>query len=373
MKCEICNKEVDGLKGLSCHLVKNHKFDKKEYYDKHLKKQNEGKCYFCENESIFFNLTKGYHRICDSKICLGKTRATGTYEFLMYKYNLSEKEAIILMNQRSSERGIKITEGLQKAFKENDKFFKEKSHQSKDFWLKRGFSEEESLNKIKIINDNIHKKTSDKRKNNPELYKGLYPNQLDYWLKKGFTKEESKEKRKERQSTFTLEKCIDRHGEIEGLRIWNDRQEKWSKKIEDKYKNGDFVKFRNDNYSEPELELFENLIERLNLKNNEKVHYGKKQFFRHFKDLDKTFSFDFVYIKKIIEFNGDYWHCNPIKFNRNYWHKYLQMFAYEIWEKEEIKIKAIKNLGYDVLIIWEYDYNNQRELTIQKCIDFLNS
>ena len=82
MKCEICNKEFNNTKGLSLHLVQVHKFnkkDKKDYYDKYLKRNGEGNCYFCENESIFFNLTKGYHRICESKVCLGKTRSSGIF------------------------------------------------------------------------------------------------------------------------------------------------------------------------------------------------------------------------------------------------------------------------------------------------------
>lgn len=375
MKCEICNKEIDNTKGLSVHLVKSHNYninDKKEYYDKYFKKENEGKCYFCNNEAKFFDLTRGYHRICNSKVCLGKTRATGTYEFLMYKYNLSKDDAIELMNSRAEERGVKITQGLQKSFELNENFFKEKSHQSIIFWLKRGYTQIESETKVKEVCDNIHEKTWNKRRNNPELYKDVNTTKLEYWLKKGFTKEESKEKIKERQRTFTLEKCIDKYGETKGLEIWNNRQMKWSSKIETKYKNGDFVKFRNENYSEPEIEMFETLIEKLNLK-QEKVYYGKKQFYRHFKELGKTYSYDFVYDKKIIEFNGDYWHCNPKMYNENYFHKYLQMLASEIWKNEKIKIDSITNIGYKVLTIWEYDYNNHREETIQKCIDFLNN
>ena len=94
-KCEICEKEFSNTKGLSVHITKEHKdITKKYYYDSFIKKENEGKCYFCDDESIFKNITNGYHRICDSKECLGKTRATGTYEFLMYKYNLSKDDAI---------------------------------------------------------------------------------------------------------------------------------------------------------------------------------------------------------------------------------------------------------------------------------------
>jgi len=372
MKCEICNKNVNGLKGLSCHLVKYHKINKKEYYDKYFKKENEGKCYFCNNESIFLNLTKGYHKICNSKECLGKTRATGTYEFLMYKYGLSKIDAIKMMNERALDRSKKITNGLQKSFEKNENFFKEKSRQNIKFWLKKGYSQEESEIEVKKVWDDIHKKTWNKRKNKPELYKDVNTTQIEYWLKKGFTRNESIEKIKERQKTFTLEKCIDKYGEIQGLEIWNSRQIKWSEKVETKYKNGDFVKFRNDNYSEPEIEMFDIIIEKLDLK-DKNIHYGKKQFYRHFKDLGKTFSYDFVYNKKVIEFNGDYWHCNPNTYNKNYFHKYLQMFAYEIWEKEKIKIKSIKDLGYEVLIIWECDYKYHKDETIQKCIEFLNS
>ena len=129
IKCEICNMEIKDLKGLSIHLSQKHKFDKfqlKEYYDKFLRKEKEGLCYFCEKEAIFRGLTNGYHKICKSKECLGKTRATGTYEFLMYKYNLSKDDAIKLMNSRAEDRGKKIKNGLWKSLEKNEKFFKEK-------------------------------------------------------------------------------------------------------------------------------------------------------------------------------------------------------------------------------------------------------
>ena len=193
---------------------------------------------------------------------------------------------------------------------------------------------------------------------------------IEYWLNKGYNEKEAKQKLSDRQKTFTLNKCVIKYGEIKGLEIWNERQRKWSEKIESKYKNGDFVKFRNENYSIPELELFEIIIEKSNLI-NEKIYYGKKQFFRHFKKLGKTFSYDFVYGKKIIEFNGDYWHCNPKKYNKNYFHQYLQMFAYEIWDKDKIRIDSIKKEGFDVLIIWESDYNNHKDEIIQNCLNFL--
>ena len=60
----------------------------------------------------------------------------------------------------------------------------------------------------------------------------------------------------------------------------------------------------------------------------------------------------------IIECNGDYWHCNPNIYNENYFHKKIRKTAKEIWEKDLIKRKIITKSGYIVIVIWEYDWNN---------------
>ena len=92
--------------------------------------------------------------------------------------------------------------------------------------------------------DDIHTKTWKKRRENSELYQDVNTTQIGYWLKKGYTEKESKERIKERQLTFTLEKCIQKYGEIDGLKIWTERQKNWSEKVEIMYKNGLFVKFK---------------------------------------------------------------------------------------------------------------------------------
>ena len=197
-KCEICGKEFINTKGLSVHLTKEHKdITKKYYYDKFLMKETS-KCYFCDNEAIFKNITNGYHKICNSKECLGKTRATGTYEFLMYKYNLPKDDAIKLMNGRADDRGEKIKEGLNKSFEKNENFFKEKSRQCVEFWLKKGYSQENAEIEVKKSFDDIHTKTWKKRRENSELYQDVNTTQIGYWLKKGYTEKESKERIKER-------------------------------------------------------------------------------------------------------------------------------------------------------------------------------
>jgi G:T-mismatch repair DNA endonuclease (very short patch repair protein) len=326
------------------------------------------KCYFCDNEAIFKNITNGYHKICNSKECLGKTRATGTYEFLMYKYNLPKDDAIKLMNGRADDRGEKIKEGLNKSFEKNENFFKEKSRQCVEFWLKKGYSQENAEIEVKKSFDDIHTKTWKKRRENSELYQDVNTTQIGYWLKKGYTEKESKERIKERQLTFTLEKCIQKYGEIDGLKIWTERQKNWSEKVEIMYKNGLFVKFKKEPYSNNEIELFSKVSERI----SKKTYFGENQFYRYFRDLGQTFAYDFVLEKKVIEFNGDYWHCNPKLYKENFFNKSKQMFAKDIWNYDKIKMNSIENLGYESLIIWENDYKQNEEQVIQRCIDFIN-
>lgn len=50
---------------------------------------------------------------------------------------------------------------------------------------------------------------------------------LKYYTSRGYTLEEAKIALSERQSTFSLAKCIEKHGEVEGKKVWQARQDKW--------------------------------------------------------------------------------------------------------------------------------------------------
>lgn len=68
-----------------------------------------------------------------------------------------------------------------------------------------------------------------------------------------------------------------------------------------------------------------------------------------------------VYLKDyntMVECNGDYWHCNPKIYESDYYHKQIRLMAKEIWEKDAIKKQKINKLGYKLIILWEYDWNN---------------
>lgn len=60
----------------------------------------------------------------------------------------------------------------------------------------------------------------------------------------------------------------------------------------------------------------------------------------------------------IIEFYGDYWHCNPKKFKYDYFHRHKKKTASQIWDEDLLRVEKIKNLGYNLEVIWESDLND---------------
>jgi hypothetical protein len=64
----------------------------------------------------------------------------------------------------------------------------------------------------------------------------------------------------------------------------------------------------------------------------------------------------------IIEYYGDYWHCNPNKYDQDYYHKIKKKTAKEIWERDNIKIDLVKKNGYTLEVLWEYDFNQNPKI-----------
>lgn len=68
----------------------------------------------------------------------------------------------------------------------------------------------------------------------------------------------------------------------------------------------------------------------------------------------------------IIEYNGDYWHCNPNKFSKDYLHPHKKKTSEEIWNEDKIRIDNIKKYGYNLEVVWESEYKGKT--TLQKII-----
>jgi G:T-mismatch repair DNA endonuclease (very short patch repair protein) len=60
------------------------------------------------------------------------------------------------------------------------------------------------------------------------------------------------------------------------------------------------------------------------------------------------------------EFNGDYWHGNPLFYNTDFIIKNKKKVK-EIWEKDRKKIYEAKKCGIKIYTIWENDWLNNNE------------
>lgn len=73
----------------------------------------------------------------------------------------------------------------------------------------------------------------------------------------------------------------------------------------------------------------------------------------------------------LIEYNGDYWHCNPNKYEKDYFNKKKSMFAQELWEQDKKKRELAEKKGYKLFTIWESDYRFNKQNEINKIISNL--
>ena len=293
----------------------------------------------------------------------------------------TKKEAIneISKQQQKSSKCVKTYHGKSK------KMLKEKGYSDEDikricliptnseFWVNRGYSENEAKFKISELQTENANKFAKLRKDNPNNYSATTHTQLGYWLNKGYSKKESKIKLSERQKTFSKEICIKKYGEEEGKKRFTERQNKWSKSLT----NGGNLKI---GYSKISQDLFNVLLETYDIDNRNNIYFATHN--KEYK-LDKCESeggiwlYDFTDTnnKKIIEFHGDMFHGNPKKYKAtDYPHPFRKTItAQDMWNKDKRKLNVAIEEGFDVLVIWdsEYRWGNKQEI-INKCIAFIN-
>jgi hypothetical protein len=131
--------------------------------------------------------------------------------------------------------------------------------------------------------------------------------------------------------------------------------------------------FNTSNYSIVSQDLFWILYENININSTLKFHTYNKEFYLYDSDTKKVYVYDFRYNNKIIEFNGDYYHCNPLLYESDYYNKKKEMYAKDIWILDNIKINSVKKAGFEILIIWQHEFINNPENTVTKCLKFLKN
>ena len=152
--------------------------------------------------------------------------------------------------------------------------------------------------------------------------------------------EEGRDIIKRMKNTTSLDKFVERYGEIIG-------REKYINWIEN-------VTSCHQWYSKVSQELFWRLFEDLNLLEHETRFYelnSEEQFYLN----DKVIRVDFKYKNKIIEFNGDYWHANPELYSKS--DKLVKgKTAESIWAKDASRIDRLTSAGYEIMVVWENEW-----------------
>lgn len=209
----------------------------------------------------------------------------------------------------------------------------------------------------KIDKEELHKKVKNSIKNSEKR-----TNTIIYWTNLGYSEEEAKVKVSQRQTTFSLEKCIEKYGEEEGTKRWVARQDKWHNSCKKTRKNGFskisqelfweiFNQITNDIEFIYFAELGENKLPDISGVNNE----------YRLKLPERALLPDFINTKtkKVIEFDGTYWHGQ-------------HMINYPNKLRDEVRDKILIKNGYQVLHINEENYRKNKDDVIKECLEFLN-
>ena len=153
---------------------------------------------------------------------------------------------------------------------------------------------------------------------------------LDYYLARGYSQDEASQALKERQGTFSLEKCISKYGEIDGLIRFNERQAQWQATLNSK--SDDEIADINRRKSKP---VTGRRISTLN-KNFESVLI----------DLGLSYESEFS-VKSIL--------------------------AEDVWQHDKLKCDTAINAGFEYIVIWEYDFINNKDKIIEKVLKYVQS
>ena len=160
---------------------------------------------------------------------------------------------------------------------------------------------------------------------------------------------------------------IEKFGEIEGKHRYIQKTEKWMNsldvKTDDEKKRINRLKIgRCGAISNAEKEILQHLLS--------VGIIADSQF--QLKKLGKGYYlYDITVGNKIIEYNGDFWHCNPLFWDKDEFNPRLHITASNKWKLDKLKNEFAKENGYEVMIVWEQDYKHDKQGIIEKCINFL--
>lgn len=188
---------------------------------------------------------------------------------------------------------------------------------TQQFWLDRGWSEEEASERIYKIQRASNQKFVEKFRKDPSIR--LTVTQIKYWEKKGYIHEEAVEKRREHQ--------------LKGLQGTKTYVSKSSMKL-----------------FQPFVEEFARFNPRCGSRRDEMCLYDPERSKHYYYDLT------FEELKLIFEFNGSHVHPHPDMSpeKRSAWRQYFsKKTASEVEIDDALKNEFARSKGYKLIVLWE--------------------
>lgn len=352
--CNMCGVDIS-------HLYRTAHFCSAECYDKHLQIKKDEKLKEDIKES--HEVHTDPYKYIECGICGFRGGDITSHILKIHKMKTDEyKKTYNVTTTLSQERKDALSERMKGDKNPGYNHGGRLSPFSKNFV---GYDEVED--KEEVIEDLKKKAVVTKIENNNN------PLTTDYYTSRGYSLEKAKELVYERQSTFSLEKCIEKHGENEGVKVWEARQEKWQNTLSNKsieeIREINKKKGNNGNSSIAAIKFFNNLVKELSYYDIKKqdciFNDGEKQFTEKYllKDDNQTFYFyDFCHepSKLIIEFHGKRFHpklnknnWSKIKTNKSLHHLSKEEQSQIIYEKDQNKIALAQSNGYHIEVIWD--------------------
>ena len=299
INCKICQRKFP-INGFCVHIFRSHGLRTKEYYDKYLKKENEGICKHCGIETDFKGTTRGYREYCSTNgnRCAAKIQAVRkTKQTKLERYGDSNYVNV------------------------------EKNKKTK---LER-YGDENYNNREKYVKTMIREYGGKGTLSSPELIKKYEETMVDrYGVKRPAQNKEIWKKIKQTKISVygslnnmakIVETNLKRYGKKYPLQVPEILQKSLNT-IKRKYNvvNAFHVNRSNGKQiSKPQKLLYEQVKEKFP---DAKLEYVLNEI---------NLSVD-IYIpstNKVIELYGDYWHCNHNKYKSNFYNKSLKMTAKE--------------------------------------------
>ena len=216
------------------------------------------------------------------------------------------------------------------------------------------------------------------------LEKRSFPSEIKHWTRKGFSEEEAKKIISEQQIKKSLKQNNEKTKLIQSEKSAGNKNPMSLESISKRHKvsidearfltpasgrKGSLHPFFGKHHSDDsKIKIVKNMKH-----NFSQTSKGEKSLQKEIKNLFPSavfnkaidvFNVDIFIPEKslVVEYFGDFWHCNPVSWNENDYNKRLHTTAGEKWRRDKERIEKLNNMGYDVIVVWESNYKKENSL-----------